>query len=48
MASEKPLILYTGRTPNGYKVSVYLEELKETYGGPQYECVLAISIPRSY
>ena len=50
MSSEKPLILYTGRTPNGeyiyssflysvtdrysigYKVSVYLEELKETYG----------------
>ncbi|KZV73689.1 glutathione S-transferase-like protein [Peniophora sp. CONT] len=37
MSSEKPLILYTGRTPNGYKVSVYLEELKETYGGPEYD-----------
>lgn len=45
MSSEKPLILYTGRTPNGYKVSVYLEELKETYGGPEYECALDLPIP---
>jgi hypothetical protein len=36
--SEKPLMLYTGPTPNGYKVSVFLEELKVAYGGPDYEC----------
>jgi len=37
MASEKPLILYTSRTPNGFKVSVLLEELKAAYGGPDYD-----------
>jgi len=39
MTSEKPLILYTGRTPNGFKVSVFLEELKAAYGesAPDYE-----------
>ncbi|KAI0035338.1 glutathione S-transferase-like protein [Vararia minispora EC-137] len=37
MASEKPLVFYTGRTPNGYKVSVFLEELKAAYGGPDYD-----------
>ncbi|KAI0317667.1 glutathione S-transferase-like protein [Amylostereum chailletii] len=35
--TEKPLILYTGRTPNGFKVSVLLEELKAAYGGPEYD-----------
>ncbi|KAI0301145.1 glutathione S-transferase-like protein, partial [Multifurca ochricompacta] len=34
---EKPLVLYTGRTPNGFKASVYLEELRARYGGPDYE-----------
>ncbi|THH06807.1 hypothetical protein EW146_g9500 [Bondarzewia mesenterica] len=34
---EKPLTLYTGNTPNGYKVSVFLEELKLAYGGPDYD-----------
>ncbi|KAF9247237.1 glutathione S-transferase [Melanogaster broomeanus] len=29
---SKPLLLYTARTPNGYKVSVMLEELKAAYG----------------
>jgi len=29
---SKPLFLYSGRTPNGFKVSVLLEELKAAYG----------------
>ncbi|KAI0055858.1 glutathione S-transferase-like protein [Artomyces pyxidatus] len=37
MSSAKPLVLYTGRTPNGFKVSTFLEELKLAYGGPDYE-----------
>jgi len=37
MASEKPLMLYTERTPNGFKVTVLLEELKAAYGGPEYD-----------
>jgi len=36
-SATKPLMLYTGRTPNGYKVSVLLEELKAAYGGPDYD-----------
>ncbi|OCH90433.1 glutathione S-transferase C-terminal-like protein [Obba rivulosa] len=28
----KPLVLYTTGTPNGHKVSIFLEELKEAYG----------------
>lgn len=32
-------MLYTGRTPNGFKVTVFLEELKAAYGGPDYEYV---------
>ncbi|KAH9890011.1 glutathione S-transferase C-terminal-like protein [Cubamyces lactineus] len=32
--STKPLLLYTAGTPNGRKVSVFLEELKEVYGLP--------------
>ena len=28
----KPLLLYTWKTPNGRKVSVFLEELKAAYG----------------
>lgn len=34
-----PLLLYTGKTPNGYKASILLEELKLAYGGPDYELV---------
>jgi glutathione S-transferase len=30
-AAKKALVLYTGITPNGHKVSVYLEELKAAY-----------------
>ncbi|KAI0035323.1 glutathione S-transferase-like protein [Vararia minispora EC-137] len=37
MSSEKPIVFYTGRTPNGFKVSVFLEELKAAYGGPDYD-----------
>ncbi|KAI0036104.1 glutathione S-transferase-like protein [Vararia minispora EC-137] len=37
MASEKSLVLYTGSTPNGYKASIVLEELKAVYGGPDYD-----------
>ena len=33
-----PLLLYTAPTPNGYKVTAYLEELKIVYG-LQYEYV---------
>jgi hypothetical protein len=34
--AEKPFLLHTAGTPNGRKVSVYLEELKAAYG-VQYE-----------
>ncbi|KAL4241549.1 GST superfamily protein [Abortiporus biennis] len=30
--SEAPLLLYTFHTPNGYKVTIFLEELKAAYG----------------
>lgn len=30
--SNPPIKLYTNSTPNGYKVSIYLEELKASYG----------------
>ena len=30
--SHKPLILFTARTPNGFKPSILLEELKAAYG----------------
>ena len=40
MSGEAPILLYTGPTPNGHKVSIYLEELKLAYG-LQYECVSA-------
>ncbi|KAF7792815.1 hypothetical protein EIP86_003915 [Pleurotus ostreatoroseus] len=32
MSSQKPLLLYTWKTPNGRKISVLLEELKAAYG----------------
>lgn len=39
-AAKPPFILYTEATPNGRKVSVYLEELKSIYGDKvAYECV---------
>lgn len=41
--SDKPVVLYTQGTPNGVPISVLLEELKEKYGGPDYEPV-AMSI----
>lgn len=31
-ATKSPFVLYTEGTPNGKKVSVYLEELKSIYG----------------
>ncbi|KAI0672248.1 glutathione S-transferase C-terminal-like protein [Trametes maxima] len=31
------LLLYTAATPNGHKVSVFLEDLKAAYGGPEYD-----------
>ncbi|GBE79238.1 glutathione S-transferase C-terminal-like protein [Sparassis latifolia] len=40
---SKPLLLYTGPTPNGHKVSIFLEELKQTYEGPDYD-VFSINI----
>ncbi|KAI0046769.1 glutathione S-transferase-like protein [Auriscalpium vulgare] len=36
-SSAKRLLVYTGRVPNGFKVSTFLEELKLAYGGPDYE-----------
>jgi len=35
--SQKPIILYTSRTPNGFKATTYLEELRGHYGGPDYD-----------
>lgn len=32
MSSQKPLLLYTWKTPNGRKISILLEELKAVYG----------------
>ncbi|KAJ7507731.1 glutathione S-transferase [Mycena galericulata] len=37
MASTKPFLLYTGPTPNGHKVSIYLEELKVLYPDVDYD-----------
>ena len=37
--SHKPIVLYTAVTPNGLKVSTFLEELRAHYGGPEYEYV---------
>ncbi|KAF7985521.1 hypothetical protein HWV62_3745 [Athelia sp. TMB] len=31
-ATQKPFVLYTGKTPNGYQPSILLEELKAVYG----------------
>ena len=30
--TRNPLLLYTAATPNGWKVSILLEELKAVYG----------------
>jgi glutathione S-transferase len=35
--SIKPFLLYTAPTPNGQKVSVFLEELKAIYPSIEYE-----------
>jgi len=37
--SHKPIVLYAAPTPNGYKASTFLEELRAHYGGPDYELV---------
>ena len=44
--SQKPLILYTARTPNGFKATVFLEELKLAYPEQKldYESVF-VSVP---
>ncbi|TFY83791.1 hypothetical protein EWM64_g216 [Hericium alpestre] len=41
MASSQsaPLFLYTARLPGGIKLSIFLEELRAVYGGPNYEAV---------
>jgi glutathione S-transferase len=40
---SKPFLLYTAGTPNGRKVSVFLEELKTIYGSKvDYECAPSI------
>jgi len=38
--SDKPIVLYSYPTPNGVTASIFLEELKAQYGGPDYEPVL--------
>ncbi|KAF8194235.1 glutathione S-transferase C-terminal-like protein [Pholiota molesta] len=35
--SDAPFQLFTGRTPNGRKVSIFLEELRAYYGLPDYD-----------
>ena len=42
VGTKNPLLLYTFGTPNGRKVSTYLEELKASYPGVDYECVICI------
>ncbi|KAI0799587.1 glutathione S-transferase [Irpex lacteus] len=37
--SDKEVVLYTLGTPNGVVVSIFLEELKAAYGGPDYDAV---------
>ncbi|KAI0084930.1 glutathione S-transferase [Irpex rosettiformis] len=37
--SDKPIVLYTGATPNGHAPAILLEELKAAYGIPDYEAV---------
>jgi hypothetical protein len=44
--SQKPIILYTSRTPNGFKATTFLEELRGHYGRPDYEYV-QVSLPTS-
>ncbi|KAJ6599131.1 glutathione S-transferase-like protein [Mycena vulgaris] len=36
-SSTKPFLLYTGPTPNGHKVTVFLEELKALYPDVDYD-----------
>jgi len=36
---HQPIVLYTAPTPNGFKVSTFLEELRAHYGGPDYKLV---------
>ncbi|KZP33507.1 hypothetical protein FIBSPDRAFT_924495 [Athelia psychrophila] len=46
IALQKPSILYTGKTPNGYQASILLEELKIAYGSSinvDYEYVFTIA-----
>jgi len=35
--SHKPIVLFTAPTPNGFKISIFLEELRGHYGGPEYD-----------
>ena len=35
--THQPIVLYTAPTPNGFKVSTFLEELRAHYGGPDYK-----------
>ncbi|KAI0085543.1 glutathione S-transferase [Irpex rosettiformis] len=37
--SDKEVVLYTLGTPNGLVVSIFLEELKAAYGGPDYDAI---------
>ena len=42
-APTKPFLIYTGRTPNGFQVSVLLEELKAINPSIDYEYALTYS-----
>jgi glutathione S-transferase len=39
----KPFLLYTGATPNGFQVSILLEELKAINPSIDYEYALTFS-----
>jgi len=47
MSSTNPIILYTAGTPNGFQVSVLLEELKAIIPGFDYECVHPLTYPEA-
>lgn len=36
--TTKPFTLYTGSTPNGFQVSIFLEELRAINPSIDYEC----------
>lgn len=43
LSTMAPVTLYTFTTPNGFPISIFLEELKAAYGGPDYEYVMPLT-----